>query len=216
MYVQRPYYLVPEIGAASVTTGMTGGSTNILISACQGFRTQEEIRDTLEVSAVLSPSTDAFVKTDPQNMATFDKEQEDAAGPFIVGAVISETVSSAGETATDGTEDALEDSADGNTDEEPDGGKTTQIACFASSSIMDESFNSMVSDGNYTLYMNSITWMVDTEDTTLVSIPGKSLATQYLTVTSGQSALCASVLCVLLPFACLIIGGMICYRRKHR
>lgn len=214
MYVQRPYYLVPELGASSITNGMTGGSTNILISACRGFRTQEELRDTLEVSAVLSPSTDAFVKTDPQNMTTFDKEQGDAEGPFIVGAAISESVSSTGEAAVDGTEDTSDDSADVNA--AADGEKTTQIACFASSSIMDESFNSMVSDGNYTLYMNSITWMVDTEDTTLVSIASKSLAIQYLTITSGQSALCASILCVLLPFACLMIGGVICYRRQHR
>lgn len=204
MYVQRPYYLVPEISASEVTTGMTGGSSNVLLSGCQGFSIAEDVRDTLEVSTILSPSEDAFIKTDPQNMNSYDKEEGDADGPFIVAAVISETVS--------GTDESEEDSEEESVSEE----KMTQIACFASSSILDASMNSMVSDGNYTLYMNSLTWMVDTGETDMVSIASKSVSTDYLTVTAGSAALVALLFCILLPIVCLVAGGVICYRRKKR
>ena len=48
--------------------------------------------------------------------------------------------------------------------------------------------NSMVSDGNYTLYMNAMKWLVDTGDSNRVSIASKSVAVDYLTVTTGDAA----------------------------
>lgn len=219
MYVQRPYYIVPTISASEVTTDMTGGSTNVLLSGCQGFKVSENVRDTLDISTVLSPSDGAFVKTDPQNMTSYDKEDGDADGPFSVAVTVSEDVS--------GTSDEDSDSsgADGATTETDnaatetatsDETKTTQLVAIASSAILDSSMNSMVSDGNYTLYMNAMKWLVDTGDSNRVSIASKSVAVDYLTVTTGDAAAIALFVCILLPICCLVCGGMICHRRKKR
>lgn len=209
-YVQQPYYLVPDINASEVTSGMTGGSSYVLLTGCQGFSVAEDIRDTLNVSQILTTSDGAFVKTDPKNMTSYDKEDGDVDGPCTVGAVITEEVSS-----TDAASDTNSEDADAASDAAQS--KQTQIVCFASSAILDESINNMVSDGNYTLYMNSLNWMVDTgENNNMVSIASKSVETQYLTVTAGKAAFFAVILCFMLPIACLIVGGVICYRRRRR
>lgn len=202
-YVQIPYYIVPTIGASDVTDKMTLGSSNVLLSGCQGFSVAEDVRDTLEIDVVLSPTEDAFVKTSPQDMKTYDKESGDADGPFSVGILISESISS------DTTEDT-------ESEKDTSSQKKTQIACFSSSSILDESINSMVSDGNYTLYMNCLKWLMDTDDSEMVSIASKSVSVDYLTVTRGKAVFYAFVLVLVLPVFCLAAGGVICYRRKKR
>ena len=74
----------------------------------------------------------------------------------------------------------------------------------------------MVSDGNYTLYMNCVKWMVDTDDSEIISIASKSVSLDYLTVTRGKAVFYAFVLILVLPLACLVIGGVICHKRKRR
>ena len=196
-YVQIPYYIVPTIGASDVTDGMTLGSSNVLLSGCQGIKVAEDVRDTLVVEQILNPTDGAFVKTSPKTMTTYEKEEGDVEGSFSVGVVISESVS-------------------GDTEEDSAAQKETQIACFSSSSILDESVNSMVSDGNYTLYMNCLKWMVDTDDSEMISIASKSVSLDYLTVTRGKSVFYAFILILILPLACLVIGGVICHKRKRR
>ena len=200
-YVQQPYYLVPTISSSEVTDGMTLGSANVLVSGCQGLKVDEDARDTLTIETVLSPTEDAYVKTSPDSMTTYDKEEGDVEGPFVVGVTITESVSN-------DTEDSTED-----TDAEQ---KQTQSACFSSSAIMNEQMNSMVSDGNYNLYMNCLSWLVDTGDNEVVSIAGKSLSADYLTVSRGKGVLFWFLFGMVLPVVCLVIGGVICHRRKKR
>lgn len=202
-YVQIPYYIVPTIGASDVTDGMTLGASNVLLSGCQGLNVAEDVRDTLVIDQILSPTDEAFVKTSPQSMTTYEKEDGDIEGSFSVGVVISESVSS----------DTVEISE---SEEDTTAQKETQIACFSSSSILDDSINSMVSDGNYTLYMNCVKWMVDTDDSEIISIASKSVSLDYLTVTRGKAVFYAFVLILVLPLACLVIGGVICHKRKRR
>lgn len=233
-YVQMPYYLVPNIGSSEVTEGMTGGSQYVLLSGCQGFTASENVRDTLNVSQILTTSDGAYVKSNPKEMTTYEKEEGDVDGPFFVGAAISETVNAGDATSEDAeTEDAdagtTDDSETKDTDEGTaddvetenagaDGSATeeTRLVCFASSGILEESFNNTVSDGNYSLYTKSLNWLVDTDESSTVSIASKSMQTQYLTVTAAKGVLFAIVLCFLLPIVCLIVGGVICFRRKRR
>lgn len=219
MYVQRPYYIVPTISASEITTDMTGGSTNVLLSGCQGFKVSENARDTLDISTVLSPSEGAFVKTDPQNMTSYDKEDGDADGPLSVAVTVSEDVSGTSDEDSDssGADEATTEIDNAATEAATsDETKTTQLVAIASSAILDSSMNSMVSDGNYTLYMNAMKWLVDTGDSNRVSIASKSVAVDYLTVTTGDAAAIALFVCILLPICCLVCGGMICHRRKKR
>lgn len=218
-YVQMPYYLVPNIGSSEVTTGMTGGSQYVLLSGCQGFTTSEDVRETLNVSQILTTSDGAYVKSNPKEMTTYEKEESDVDGPFFVGAAISETVNAGDATAEDAEAETAGNSETENADTEDSAteeAKETRLVCFASSSILEESFNNTVSDGNYTLYTKSLNWLIDTDESATVSIASKSMQTQYLTVTAAKGVLFAIVLCFILPVVCLIVGGVICFRRKRR
>lgn len=212
-YVQNPYIIVPEIQSTDITSSMTDGSQYVLLNACQGFTKAEEGRENLLVTSLLSTSDDSFVKMDPQNMTSYEKEKGDVDGPFVVGAYITETISDEDEDSTvSGADQALTEYAD----EETEDGEQTQIVCFASSGIMNESVNSMVSDGNYNLYMNSLNWLVDTEEMSNISIPSKSVETEFLTVTAAQGIIFGILLCFALPILCLIVGGVVCFRRKRK
>lgn len=216
-YVQQPYYIVPTIGSTDVTDGMTLGSANILLSGCQGLKVAEDVRDTLEIETVLSPTEDAYVKTSPDKMTTYDKEAGDTDGPFIVGVTIAEGVT-IDTTGAEGESDSTEEDTEMDSASSEDGSeqKQTQIACFSSSAILDEQMNTMVSGGNYTLYMNCLAWMVDTGDNELVTIASKSLSADYLMVSRGKGVLFWFLIGMVLPVVCLITGGVICYRRKKR
>lgn len=203
MYVQRPYYIVPEIGVSDVTEDMTGGNVNVLLSGCQGFKADDNARDTLNITTVLSPSEDAYVKTQPQTMTEYDKEEGDEEGPFAVAYMVSEDVQ---EQESDG---------DGEDSDEQES-VSTKLVCMASSSILDSSMNSMVSDGNYNLYMNVMNWLVDSGDSNQVSVASKSVAVDYITVTAGDAAAIALFVCIILPAGCLILGGIICHSRKKK
>lgn len=201
-YVQQPYYIVPDISYSDITTSMTGGFTNVLLSGCQGYRVKEDVDEALTITTLLSPSAEAYVKTDPQNMSTYEYAEEDEKGPFIVAAAISKNV-----TVTDSVEESV--TADNISE-------MTQIVCIASSSVTDDSINSMVSDGNYTFYMNSLSWLVDSEESSTVSIAVKPISVNYLTVTTADAAVIGLLLCILLPVSCLVVGGVVCYKRKKR
>lgn len=200
MYVQQPYYIVPEISYSDITMDMAGGNANVLLSGCQGYRVKEDADESLTITTMLAPSEGAYVKSEPQTMTTYDYEDGDVEGPFIVAASISKDVTV-----------SVEDSA--TTEMISD---TTQIVCIASSSVADENMNSMVSDGNYSLYMNSLSWLVDSEQNNTVSVASKSIAVEYLTVTTGSAAILGLLLCIILPIGCLVVGGVVCHKRKKR
>lgn len=212
MYVQQPYNIVPEIKASAITQEMTGGSSYVLLAACQGFCLPEDETAAAGISQVLAPSKKAYVKSDPQNMKSFDKEDGDKEGSYTVAALIEKDVKE--ENGGEETEAAKQTKEDTVKPEEAE--KTTKIACFSSSSILDSSLDAMVSGGNYNLYMNSVKWLADSDDTQLVSIPAKSVAVERLTVTTGKAVVLVILLCGILPIGCLIVGAVVCHRRKKR
>lgn len=204
-YVQMPYFIVPEIEYSEITRDMTDGEQYVVFSAAQGFRVAEEVRDTLDVSPILSSSDASFVKMNPEEMTSYEKEEGDVDGPFTMGAMITESISAADTEETEDTEESEDEES-----------AQTKILCFVSSSVLDDSINSMVSDGNYTLYMNGLNWLADTNDEEIVSIASKSIVPEYLTVTTGKALMVTVIVCFALPVLCLIVGGVVCYRRKRR
>lgn len=183
-YVQMPYYVVPTIKYSKVTNQMLNGTANVMLNGSRGISVAKELRESLEVTPILEPSEKAFVKTSPEKMKSFEKEDADVDGDFILGALIEEN--------------------------------DTQIACFPSSSILDDMTNTAVADGNFTLYLNCLTWMVDVEGSDLVAIPSKSLTPKYLTIARGKGMFYWFIFGLIIPVGILVAGGIYCHRRKKR
>ncbi|MCC8066770.1 MAG: Gldg family protein [Clostridiales bacterium] len=242
-YVQLPYYLVPDINSTDVSEDLSGGSAYVLLAAAQGIESAEDARDTLTISSVLTTSDDAYSKIDVENMSTYEKEDGDIDGPLDLGVLITETVELTDElleeTASvdeeadleswlDGlveeTEEETEEAeseteeesgeAESETEEEETDTAETRVAVFTSSALVDDSANSMVSGGNYQLFVNTLSWACNQESS--VSVPSKSTTLDYLTLTSASSSFWSIVTIAIIPGVILIMGLGIWLSRRKR
>ncbi len=91
---------------------------------------------------------------------------------------------------------------------------TTKVAVFTSSTIIDDTANSMVSGGNYQLFLNTLSWACDQESS--VSVPSKSMTVDSLMLTAASSNFWSIVTIVIIPGILLIAGLGIWLSRRRR
>ena len=231
-YVQIPYYVVPDINSTAVSSSLTGGNTYVLLAAAQGLQKSEDVRDGVSISAVLSTSDDAYSKIDIENMTTYNKEEGDIEGPFDLGMIVTETVELTDELLAE-TSQAVEEEELGRVALEADAADTenedsteaavdsvkpaetaeTKLAVFTSSALLDDSANQMVSGGNASLFMNTVSWICG--QSVSVSISSKSLSMDYLTVTSASGSFWSIVTIGIIP-AVFLIGGLMIWLRRRK
>ena len=183
---QMPYYLVPTINSTDITSDLVSSGYYILMPYAQGIQKSEDVRDTVTIESLLTTSDSAYSKTDV-NSGTLSKEDGDVDGPFDLGVSITETV---------------------------DTDKETHIIYYSTSNLLQSQVNQMVSGGNEKLVMASLSALVDTEDSTTVSIPSKSLEVSYLTLTAYDASFWKICVIGLIPGTFLLVGFMIWLKRR--
>lgn len=186
---QNPYYLLPNIESGEITSELSSQSRYVLVPLAQGIKKADNIRDTLNISSILTTSDSAYSKKNLKDMDTMEKEDGDIDGPFDLAVSITEKV-------------------------EDD--KETQIAYFASASIFNDSINSMVSGTNYELLSASLAWMCSTDDSNQISIPSKSYDTTTLTVPTADINFWSIFVTGVLPVCILLIGFGIWMKRRKQ
>lgn len=117
------------------------------------------------------------------NLTTYDKEDGDTDGPFALGVDI--------------------------TQGENDG----QMIWYASSYLVDDTYNSYSSGANLDLVMNSISSLVGRRDA--VSIRSKSLQYNYLTISDSTSSILKLVMIGVFPIVYLAVGIAIVVKRRR-
>ena len=186
---QNPYYLLPNIESGEITSELSSQSRYVLVPLAQGIKKVDNIRDTLNISSILTTSDSAYSKTNLKDMDTMEKEDGDIDGPFDLAVSITEKVGD---------------------------DKETQIAYFASASIFNDSINSMVSGTNYELLSASLAWMCSTDDSNQISIPSKSYDTTTLTVPTADINFWSIFVTGVLPVCILLIGFGIWMKRRKQ
>ena len=186
---QNPYYLLPNIESGEITSELSSQSRYVLVPLAQGIKKADNIRDTLNISSILTTSDSAYSKTNLKDMDTMEKEDGDIDGPFDLAVSITEKVGD---------------------------DKETQIAYFASASIFNDSINSMVSGTNYELLSASLAWMCSTDDSNQISIPSKSYDTTTLTVPTADINFWSIFVTGVLPECILLIGFGIWMKRRKQ
>jgi ABC-2 type transport system permease protein len=116
---------------------------------------------------------------------TTAKEAEDINGPFHIGVAITEKY------------------------EEVE----TKLAVYSSPYILDESMVSTGQFGNVELLLNSISWITNVE--TGLTIPTRSVAQTYLTVSTAQANFWGGLLVIIIPVMLLAAGFVIWIRRRN-
>ena len=183
---QMPYYLVPTVNSTDITSDVASSGYYILMPYAQGIQKSDDVRDTVNIESLLTTSDSAYSKTD-LNSGSLEKEDGDVDGPFDLGVSITETV---------------------------DDDKETHIIYYSTSNLLQSQINQMVSGGNEKLVMASLSSLVDTEDSTTVSIPSKSLEVSYLTLTAYDASFWKICVIGLIPGAFLLVGFMIWLKRR--
>lgn len=186
--MQRPYYIVPTIDSSDITSGIKSNNRYVLAPISQPVKTLSDYRDTLQISSLLSTSDKAYIKTDVQNMTTYEKEDSDEEGSFQVGVSVTEQV---------------------------DDDNTTQLVCFGCASLLDEATDQQVSGGNTDLVLAALGWMCE-NDAPVIDVTSKSLTMSYLTVPQFDAAYWSIIVCGVIPVAFLLIGTVIWFKRRKQ
>ncbi len=184
--MQMPYYLVPTVNSTDASTETASAGSYVLAPYAQGIQKTDDVRDTVTIDSILTTSDQAYSKTNMQS-SNIEKEDGDIDGPFDLGVAITETL---------------------------DDDKETQIVYYSTSNLMQSQVNQMVSGGNEKLLLESLSWMTNTDESSSVSIPSKSLESTSLTVTDYDAAFWKICTIGLFPGAFLVAGFLIWLKRR--
>jgi len=130
---QSPYYIVPQLITHEITTPVRDHNYKVMLPISQGLTKDEELPEGIEVERLMTTSEDAFSKPEGFNISTYQKEEGDEDGPFLLGVAVTDSNTGA------------------------------QIVWFSSTYISDYDTNIRVSGANQEVFVNSLNWMCDAE-----------------------------------------------------
>ena len=192
VYFQEPYYLIPEIKETSVTDSLAG---NLALSAMTvGLRATNS-----EVEAILKTSDQGYLKKDPQEAKTPEKEEGDETGEFLLGAFRQWTV----DVTTPDTQEK--------------GGRATRqgmLTVFGSPYMTQDAIDGYISGMNRKLFIRIMSHMVTRP--ALVSVPVKTYSTDYVVVPMSDATFFGVVLAGVIPGILLLTGVVIWVVRRRR
>lgn len=181
-----PVYLLPSLDSHTITSPLKEGGYAVLLALAQGVTLQEDLRETLSVSPLLTTSDDAYSKTDGYGMTTYSKEDGDTDGPFTLAAAATET-------AEDGTE--------------------SHVIWIGSTALLDDTYNQKVAGANQDFFLNCVSWTCQGEGGP--TIHAKSMTTEYLTMNAATASVLTLVVVAVLPGGCLAWGIYTWIKRRR-
>lgn len=186
-WFSTPLLLVPEIASHETTSVVRENKLTVYFPYAQWLETSSIKSNILSVTPLLTTSSSAYAKTNHESTVA-EMEEGDAKGPFDV-AVVVEKVDPYGETAND-----------------------VRIAVFSSSYFATQLG---AYGGNIDLFLQTVRWMQNAE-TNVVSIVGKSLSEDLLSIRTATQAYTACVVVVaVIPVLVLAAGIVVWLRRRH-
>ena len=180
-----PYYLLPDYGTHTVTEPLSSAGYYVLLPIAHALAT-ETTGTGAEPEILLQTSDRAFLKAAGYEMTTYEKEDGDEEGCFVLSA-ITETTGENGNSC---------------------------FLWIASSAVLDEMTNVQVAGGNEDFFMNCVSYICGEESN--ISIRAKSLSSEMLTIPSSRAAALRLCMVILIPAVLLVIGINIRIRRKRK
>jgi ABC-2 type transport system permease protein len=186
-YTQYPYMLLPTIKSTDLTSTMTGDY--VLVPYAVGFSLSEDTDDSLTLTTLLETSDQAVSKTNLNTMTTYEYEDGDIEGPFVLGVWAEKT----------------------NEDDEE---SNTELVAISSYMMTNSQADQIVSGNNVLLFQNIMSKLVDHETT--VSIPVKSYEMSYLTIPMSNTMFFGIMLVIVVPLVMIIVGIVIWVKRRKQ
>lgn len=203
-YQNNPFSVIPEYDLSSGLFTGIDSSESALLTYPAALSIQEDLRDGLEVTPILTTS-DSGLFVDPVT-------QDQTEGTYVLAAVATEptgTVSGGEASPSEAETSAEEGDSDSAAPDEP----TTVFTVIAAPSLIDESVLTLFPNiTNLSLFMNAA--VNHMPGVTSLSIPAKSLETTYNMVTAG--GLWSALFIIVIPLIFLIAGFIIWMKRRKR
>lgn len=186
-YYQDPFYLLPEISYDTVTNTVYDSGSYVFAPYAQGMTIADT--DFVTVTELLTSSDSSYMRTDVSGSSSYEKQDNDTDGPFLIGAKCEKSF--------------------GDDEEE-----TSTAIIYTSYNMFTENANIMVSGTNEKLFTATLSTFSNYESS--VSVPVKSVETEYLTIAQSTIFVLAFVTVILIPLGFIISGFVIWLRRRKR
>lgn len=184
-YYQSPFYLLPTIEYDTVTDAVS--DSFVFVPYAQGLLLPETPAEGLELTTLLSTSTEAYAKVDLTNSTDYTKQKADTVGPFVLGVK------------------AIKTEAD----------TSSSALIYSSEGLFTVSADEIVSGANIKLFTSSLEALVETLPAG-VSIPVKSYGMNYLTMSQSSLVFTSSMITLVIPLTFLISGFLVWFKRQKR
>ena len=178
--------LMPDMGESEITDSLVEDNYHVILPVSKALDVSEA-SDDVTVTELLTSSSDSYIKEEGYEIETYDKEDGDDEGPLTLAALVTKDV----------------------TDE-----SQMQLVWVASSLMLEDVYNQYSSDANEDFVLNVLEMMCEKEDN--IDIHNKSLAGEYLTVSSGDATYIKVMTLGIIPAVYLIFGIVDVVRRKRR
>ena len=180
------HYLLPGLGEHDVTASLLQNNLYVLMPQAMGIAETSSHRSTLRLTSLLTTTEQAYAKPNATTATTMEKEDGDIDGPFSVAAVVTESAN----------------------------GGEAKLAVYASSLLLNEELNNLVSGGNSDIFLSTIGWMCDYEQS--MSIHAKPLTADALVVPADKVNLWSAVAVIGVPLFILLSGVIIVLDRRKK
>ena len=182
----NPLYVLPQFGSHEIVNPIKSNSMPLIMPGVQGIEVSDNTRNTLTIEPLLTTSDQAYGRSADSEGTSMEKQEGDLSGPFSLAVAIEDRVYnlSANETYT------------------------ARMVVIGSSSFLNTGL-----EGGSNLFMNSLNWVFEREES--ISIRPKSLGIQPLTITQTQLQIYGALAMIIIPLACLISGLVVWLRRRN-
>ncbi len=183
-YYQAPIFLLPDIGYADETSGLTGEYSYIMAPYAQAVIVPEEAPENVSYTKLLTTSENSVLKTADKEITTFEKEEGEAEGPFCVGVKAEKTLDNS----------------------------SAVLYVFSSAQMFTDQYDSYVAGSNKQLFSNIMGSVANHEVS--VSIPAKSYEMEWLTINAFDAYVFKAVGMIMVPAILVAAGLVIWLKRR--
>ena len=177
-------FLLPTVHNTEITGPLFEENAMVLVPNAHAIVLSEEKRGTVETEKLLSTTEKSYLKA--ASASTYDFEEGDTEGPFVVAARASEQA----------------------------GEKETRIVWFSSTQMLTADVDEMVNGSNLDLALNAFNYLNGADGG--ITIRPKALSAQTLRLSAAQARLWSVVYIGVLPVLLIVTGVIIIWRRKKR
>ncbi|MCR5784266.1 MAG: Gldg family protein [Eubacterium sp.] len=196
-YTQYPYYPIAEVSSTDVSSSVAG--EYIFLPQSTGLTYEET--DDVTVTEIATSSESTVIKMNPETMESFEAEEGDLEGSYVLAAYAELNLDTAVTESGDASGDASET-------------LTSELVIVNGYYFLSDEANSMVSDNNLDLFSDGISQLVQSAEG--VSVAVKDYGIDYLTVSNRMIIVYSLVFAVVVPVILIVIGVVIWAKRRKR